>query len=361
MTSRVLPSTAARFAVIMAGGSGTRFWPLSRARRPKQFLALDGARTLLQQAADRLRGVVPAAHVLVVAPPELRALVRRQLPQVPTRNLLVEPAARGTAACLALAAAHVARRAPDALMAVVTADHVIHGARAFRAAFTRAFAVARDDGALVTFGVPPRGPETGFGYVQVGAPLAPRPAAAFRVRRFVEKPDARRAQRFLASGRWLWNAGMFAWRVDVFRAALEAHAPAVARAAEAMAQRGTAAARRAYARLDPVPVDVAVMERAARVVVVAAEFTWHDVGSWAAMDAVWGRDAAGNTQRGSPLLIDCRRTIVHADRRLVAVLGAEDLVIVDTPDALLVCPRARAQEVRRVVAALHARGYRAIS
>jgi len=352
MTIRARRATPPRYAVIMAGGAGTRFWPLSRARRPKQFLSLDGRQTLLQQAATRLRGVVPDDHVLVVAPPALAALVRRQLPALPRRNLVLEPSARGTAACLALAAAHVARRDPAALMAVVTADHIIRDRRAFRACFARAFAVAAADASLVTFGIPPSGPETGFGYVRLGAALVSARPRVFRAIRFVEKPDARTARRFVAARRWLWNAGMFAWQGEVFRAALAAQAPAVARAADALARRDTPAARRAYARLAPLPVDVAVMEKAPRIAVVEATFDWNDVGSWAAMPAVWGADAAGNTRRGDALLIDCRNTIVHAEGRLVTVLGAEDLVVVDTSDVLLVCPRSRAQEVRRVVAAL---------
>ncbi|MDX2168936.1 MAG: sugar phosphate nucleotidyltransferase [Deltaproteobacteria bacterium] len=353
----IAPRRAARprFAVVMAGGAGTRFWPLSRARHPKQFLRLDGPRTLLQESVFRLRGVVPARNVLVVAPPALAKLVRRQLPDLPPGNLVLEPSARGTAACLALAAAHVAQRDANALMAVVTADHVIRDRAAFRASFARAFAIATDDASLVTFGIPPAAPETGFGYVRLGEPLAARRPRVFRGEGFVEKPDLATARRYLASRRWLWNSGMFVWRVDVFRAALATHAAATMRVVDALAQRATAAARRAYGRLPAVPIDVAVMERAPRIAVVEATFDWNDVGSWAAMPALWGADAAGNTQRGEALLVDCRNTVVRAERRLVAVLGAQDLVVVDTPDVVLVCPRARVQEVRRLVAALRGR------
>ncbi len=344
----------ARYAVIMAGGAGTRFWPLSRAARPKQFLHLAGRGTMLQETAQRLRGVVPRRNVLVVAPPPHVRLVRAQLPWLPGANLIVEPAPRGTAACLALVAEHIARRAPEAGLVVLAADHAITDVAALRDGLRRAFDVA-EDGWLVTFGVPPTGPETGYGYVRVGPPIDRRRPRAWRARRFVEKPDLRRAKRMLASGDYRWNSGMFAWRVDVFRDALNRHAPAVAAATAALVGRGGAAARRAYARLPSEPVDVAVLERARRIAVVEATFDWSDVGSWAAMAELWGTDAAGNARRGDALLLDCRRTIVRADSRIVAVLGVEDLVIVDTPDALLVCTRARAQEVRQVVAAL-ARG-----
>ncbi|HSP96466.1 MAG TPA: sugar phosphate nucleotidyltransferase [Candidatus Dormibacteraeota bacterium] len=344
----------ARFAVIMAGGAGTRFWPLSRAARPKQFLHLAGRGTMLQETARRLRGVVPRERVLVVAPPAHVRLVRAQLPWLAADNLIVEPAPRGTAACLALVAAQVARRAPDAALVVLAADHAISDVAALRVCLRRAFAVA-DDGWLVTFGIPPTRPETGYGYVRVGAPLdRARPRAA-RALRFVEKPEARTARRFVAAGDYRWNSGMFAWRVDAFRAALARYEPAIAAAADAVAERGGAAARRAYGRLPSQPIDVALLEHARRIAVVDATFDWSDVGSWAAMAELWGTDGAGNARRGRALLLDCRDTIVQAGSRLVAVLGAEDLVVVDTPDALLVCPRTRAQEVRAVVAAL-ARG-----
>ena len=346
----------ARFAVIMAGGAGTRFWPLSRAARPKQFLQLTGRASMLQETARRLRGVVSPQRVLVVAPPAHVRLVRAQLPWLSPDNLIVEPQPRGTAACLALVAAHVARRDPAASLVVLAADHAIRDVAALRVCLRRAFGVA-EEGWLVTFGIPPTRPETGYGYVRVGTPLDGRRPRVARALRFVEKPDPRTAKRFVRAGDYRWNSGMFAWRVDVFRAALDRHAPAVAAAAEAMAERGDAAARRAFARLPHQPVDVAVLERARRIAVVDATFDWNDVGSWAAMAELWGADAAGNSQRGAAMLVDCRRTTVHAGTRLVAVLGADDLVVVDTPDALLVCPRDRAQDVRRVVAAL-ARGAR---
>ncbi|MGE3496834.1 MAG: mannose-1-phosphate guanylyltransferase [Candidatus Binatia bacterium] len=340
----------------MAGGAGTRFWPLGRARLPKQFLTLYGRRPMLVETAARLRGVVSPDAVLVVAPPALAPLVRAQLPRLPRRNLIIEPSARGTAACLALAAAHVARRAPTATMGVLTADHAIRDVAAFRAALRRGFAVAEDEW-LVTFGIRPTRPETGYGYIRLGSPLDRGVPRLFRAARFVEKPDRQTARRFLAGGRYRWNSGMFAWRADVFNAALARHAPRVARAAEMVARSGGVEAKRAYARLPTVPVDVAVLERAERIAVVEARFDWDDVGSWSAMPGLWGTDDAGNAARGRVLLLDCRDTIVHADRRLVAVLGGAGLVVVDTQDALLICPRDRAQEVRRVVDALAAHGH----
>jgi len=344
----------------MAGGVGTRFWPLSRRRRPKQFLAIDGTRTLLQATADRLRGVVPPARLLVVAPAGLAPLVRRQLPVLPRQNLVIEPAARGTAACIALAAAWIARRDPTASMSVFPADHVIADAARFRRCVDRAFAIAETAQCLVTLGIPPTSAETGYGYVEVGAALQRGTPAVNWVSRFIEKPDRARAARFLVSGRHLWNAGMFVWSVPVLRAALRRHAPAVSRVMERLIHpgRAAAAAARAFRRLPVESIDVALMERAGRVAVVGATFDWSDVGSWAAMAALWGADGSGNASRGDALLVDCDDTVVWGGTRLVAVVGGHDLVVVDSPDAVLVCSRSRSQEVRRVVDAL-ARGRRA--
>jgi mannose-1-phosphate guanylyltransferase len=350
-----------RYALIMAGGSGTRFWPQSRRRRPKQFLAVTGHRTLLQETAHRLRGLVPSSHLYVIAPRGLAQLIRAQLPRLPRANLLIEPSARGTAACLALASAHIGRREPRAVVASFPADHVIGGAAEFRACVRAAYAAAERAECLVTIGVQPRSAETGFGYIEVGRRRESKRTgsslAAGRVPevrpaiRFVEKPDRRTAERFVASGRHLWNAGMFVWQVAVFAAVLRRHAPAIARAVDAVL-RGGAARRRAYDALPVAPVDTAVMERARRIVVVRATFDWSDVGSWGAMAALWGTDAQGNATRGAALLIDCHDTVVFGEQRLVAVLGARDLVVVDSADAVLVCPRSRAQDVRRLVEAL---------
>jgi mannose-1-phosphate guanylyltransferase len=351
-----------RYAVLMAGGAGTRFWPHSRRRRPKQFLAVQGARTLLQETARRLHGLVPPARVVVVAPRALAPLVRRQLPALPRGNLLIEPAPRGTAACLALAAAWIAHRAPDASMAVFPADHAIRDAERFRGCVRRGFEIAEVERCLVTFGIPPTSAETGYGYVQVGAALRRGTPRVHWAARFVEKPGRATAQRLLDSGGYLWNSGMFVWRVPVLQAELRSHAPRVARVMDALGGGApAAAARRAFRRLPVVSIDVALMERAERVAVVRATFDWSDVGSWDAMAALWGADAAGNARRGHVLLVDCRDTVAYGATRLVAVVGGVDLIVVDSPDAVLVCPRGRAQDVRQVVDALGRGRYRRLA
>jgi mannose-1-phosphate guanylyltransferase len=358
MSTRDAQGGRRRYAVIMAGGSGTRFWPQSRRRLPKQFLSIDGGRTLLQATAARLRGFVSPAHIVVVAPGELAPLVRRQLPTLPRQNVVIEPAARGTAGCLALAAAWISQRDPAAAMAVFPADHTIGNEAQFRRCVARAFETAETEDCLVTFGIPPTRPETGYGYIEVGEPLQRGVPRVHWVARFIEKPDRATAQRLIGSGRHLWNSGMFVWRVTILHEALQRHAPEVGRVLELFSDRrraATPAAQRVYRRLPGESIDVALMERATRVAVISATFAWDDVGSWAAMRALWGVDPDGNASRGEALLIDCRDTVVYGATRLVAVVGANDLVVVDSPDAVLVCPRDRAQEVRRVVDAL-ARG-----
>lgn len=345
-----------RYAVVMAGGSGTRFWPQSRRRRPKQFLTVSGRASLLQETVARLRGVVAPERVLVVASREVAPLIREQLPRLRSENLVIEPAARGTAPCLALTAACIAERDPDATMAVFPADHVIAPRIDFQRCVRLAFATAEKERCLVTFGIAPTHAETGYGYIRVGAPRRRTRPRLFWASRFVEKPDAATARRYLEEGGYLWNSGMFVWRVDVLRAAVEEHAPAIAgalwRAAGGPRRRDW---RSRYVALRGVSIDVAVMEKAERVAVVEGAFSWNDVGSWDAVASLLPTDGDNNACRGDVLQIDCRNTVVYGDDRLVAMLGVEDLVVVETADALLICPRGRSQEVRRLVEALASR------
>lgn len=366
-------SELSRYAVIMAGGSGTRFWPRSRRALPKQFLPVRGRSSLLQDTVRRLDRLVPMSRVLVVAAAELVPLIREQLPKLPSANILIEPAARGTAACLAFAAACVAEREENALMAVFPADHVVADMRRFRLAIGAGFRAAEKQSCLVTVGIAPSSAETGYGYIEVGQPLGRRTARVSWAAKFHEKPDRETAESYFNSGRYLWNAGMFIWRLDVFQRAIEEHVPAIAHAvrrskwtvrrskqatrrAKPMAGRMQTepkpASQRLYRALAPLSIDVAVLEREGRVAVVRADFGWSDVGGWGAMADLWGVDSFGNASRGDTLLIDCAGTIAYGGDRLVALLGVDDLIVVDSPDALLVCAKGRAQEVRRVVNAL---------
>jgi mannose-1-phosphate guanylyltransferase len=347
---------SSRYAVVLAGGSGTRFWPRSRARAPKQLLPIVGERSMLQETLARISPPLPASRVVVVTARGHAAAVRAQLPRAVHGGLLIEPVGRNTAPAIALAALHVARRTPEASMAVFPADHAIGRVAQFRADLRLAFALAERTGALVTLGVRPAHPETGYGYIRWGRPLTGTRGRAAWVEAFVEKPIRRRAQALLATGRALWNAGIFVWRVDVILAALRRLLPDVMTPLESAFEAGGRALAAAYPRLPAVSIDVGVLERASRVAVVRAHFPWSDVGSWASLAALRAGSNGRNALRGRTLPIDSRGCIVDGGDRLVALLGVEDLVVVDTPDALLVCRKERAQDVRLVVEALRRRG-----
>jgi mannose-1-phosphate guanylyltransferase len=335
----------------MAGGSGTRFWPRSRRLVPKQLLPVLGSQSLLQETVKRLRGFVPTEQILIVTHRDHATAVRRQLPDVPRGNVLVEAIARNTAPCLALAALEIERRAPGAVFVSVPADHAIADVAEFRATLLEAMAWAAAEPVAVTIGIRPTAPETGYGYIHVGAARAGRTA---RVRAFVEKPDAARARRFLAGRKHLWNSGMFAWRTTTILALLDRLLPDVMRPLRAAmakpARQRDAALARAYARVPSISIDYGVMEHARDVLVVAGAFGWNDVGSWAALAEIPGAAAS------QVIPVDADGSVVFGNGRLVAVVGLEDVIVVDTPDAVLVCHRDRAQDVRRVVDELGRRG-----
>ncbi len=348
--------TVLRHAVVMAGGSGTRFWPRSRLRVPKQLLAITGRRSLLADTLRRVRPLVPARRTYVVTGASHAAAVRREAHGLPRGNVLVEPEGRNTAAAIALAALRLAASSPNGVMLVLPADHAVGDAVAFRDTLARAMAVAEATDRLVTIGVPPTYPETGYGYIQVGAALDARVGGAHAVARFLEKPDRERATTLIAGGDVLWNAGIFAWRVERILTELRRLVPDVLEPLEAACRRGTAQAlARAYRRVPAISIDTGVLERADDVAVVPATFPWSDVGSWAAVADLWRNGDATNAVRGTAVMVDSDGCVVDAGSRLVALVGVKDFVVVDTPDALLVCPKGRAQDVRLVVDELRRR------
>ena len=353
------------YAVIMAGGRGERFWPLSRSARPKQFLDIFGGRPLIGHAADRLRGVVPPDHLFVVTSADLVDATREALPELPPSQIVGEPCRRDTAAACALGTELVASLSGDdsATLAILTADQLMGDIDAFRRTLSDAFRLVADRPVIATIGIAPTHPATGFGYIEAAEPLPLDGAGTEfrRVARFVEKPDAATAERYLAGGRHFWNSGMFLWSVRTFRDALRRHRPALADAFAALAPRigapdFPAALAAAYAPMERISIDYAVMEHADNIVMARGTFAWDDVGSLSAIPAHFPADADGNVAIGTCALRDASRDIVvsRENGHLVAVFGASDLVVVHTPDATLVCPRSRAAELKALVAQIGA-------
>lgn len=357
------------YAVIPAGGSGTRLWPASRTEHPKFLHHLTGSeRTLLQATADRLETLAPPARTYVVTGVAHAAGVSRQLPALPVENILVEPSPRDSCAALGLAAMVIARREPDAVMGAFAADHLVRHQDRFVTAVRTAMDTAAD-GYLITIGITPTRPETGYGYLRCGGPLDGGPAKL--VSEFKEKPSREVAEEYAASGRYLWNAGMFVWTVRAFLAELERQQPELHSGLSKIVEAWDGSRREAvlgevWPTLPKISVDYAVMEGAAaanRVATVQCDLGWTDVGDFHALGEVLPSDATGNVVvtgdgAGETLLLDSHDTVlVPRSGRLIAALGVTDLVVVDTPDAVLVCPRNRAQDVKKLVQKLRETGH----
>jgi mannose-1-phosphate guanylyltransferase len=343
-------------AVIPAGGAGTRLWPRSRRSTPKHVLPFaDRGRPLLRATYDRATAVADDVYVLTET--RQREIIASVLPEVDAAHLILEPSARGTTNAFGLATLTLNERAPGAVMIALPADHVVHGSAAVAKAVRTAVKAAAGTASLVTVGLKPTFPSTGLGYIH-----APGRATrgTLRVRRFVEKPTLATARRFLREGGYYWNLAWFSWLLPVFIEELERHAPRLVKGLrQVVAARDSGnlqAAAELYARLPVEVVDRSVMEKTDRLLLVPAEFEWGDIGNWAELAARVRSDANGNSVEGESILIDTRNSVVLGDRRLIAAIGLEDVIIVDTDDALLVCPRSRAQDVKAVVEALRRAG-----
>ncbi len=360
------PSPAERFAVVMAGGGGTRFWPVSRRSRPKQFLRVLGERTLLEQAVERLRPAVPDDNILIVTTQPFVSDVRALLPWLPDANILTEPQPRNTAAAIALGTIEARRRCAGALVAAVPSDHAVADEDAFARVALSAFRWAAT-GTIVTLGITPVRPETAYGYIRFGDFAAwpggePPEHAARRIEAFVEKPSGEVAAQYLREGRYLWNAGMFFFPAAVLLEEIRAHMPDLYDALERIVPAlGTSmldhVLRDTYRNLPSVSIDYGVMEHTHRIVVIPCKFGWSDVGSWNALEAFKEPDS-DNATWGDVVVVDARGNVIYADRgNVAAVLGVEDLVVAISAGRVLVCPKSRAQEVRQIVAALEERGW----
>jgi mannose-1-phosphate guanylyltransferase len=354
------------FPVIMAGGSGTRFWPLSRRDRPKQFLPLVGDVPLLRATVDRLPPLARLDRTFVVCGPGHVAAVRRMVRRLPRDNVVVEPCARNTAPCVGLAALHVRARDPRGVMAMLPSDHHIARPDAFRTALEAAAGVA-EKGSIATIGIHPGRPETGYGYLKVGPKLpavgkARGALAPHRVDRFVEKPDVVTAARYLAEGTYLWNSGIFVFRVDVILEEIRRAMPVLGEQLEVIDRAlGTPAYARTLKRVFPdcpsISIDFGVMEKSRRIAVVPAEFGWSDVGSFSALSEVRPGDPEGNVVQGEGLVVEGKdNVVVGHGRRPLVVVGLDGVVAVDAGDAILVVRRDRSQDVRKAVDELRRRG-----
>lgn len=346
---------ANRYVVIMAGGRGERFWPQSRLARPKHLLPIVGESALLVQTIERLLPLVPAERVLIITNRQQAAAIRELCPMLPAENIVAEPVGRDTAAAVGLALVLVRRRDPEATFAMLPADHVIHDSVTFRADLDRAFAAAEREPLIVTLGIRPTEPATGFGYIQRGAARA-GVEGLHDVTRFVEKPLLEVAQGYLASGDYLWNAGMFFWRVPVVAAAFAQHVPDLwaelgrLDAALAAGRPLEAVLGELYPTLKKISVDYALIEKAKNVAVIPARFDWDDVGAWPAVMRHFPADAAGNVLRGLATVENAAgNLVVSTSDHLVAVLGVQDLIVVHTPDATLVCPKEKSQEIKALL------------
>jgi mannose-1-phosphate guanylyltransferase len=360
MLSRFMSN--ALHAVILAGGSGTRFWPLSRRDHPKQLLALAGSRTLLQGTWDRVRQLASADAVHVVTAGTLAPAIAEQLPELGAARLVVEPEPRDTAIAIGLAAGLIHREDPDAVLVVTPADHVVTPDAAFAAAVREAAALAAARGAIVTLGVRPRSAHVGYGYIRRGQPLPG--ARAYGVLAFEEKPDRAKAEGFVRGGEHLWNCGVFVWKASTVLAQLEQHLPATRAAIARIVAAWDGPARDAtlraeYAAARRISIDYAVLEKARDIVVIEVDYEWSDVGSWSAVAELHAgqADASGNVARGAPFVgVAARRCFVQGDGRLVAVIGLDDVAVVQTKDATLICPLDQAEAVKDLVKSLTERG-----
>ncbi len=350
-------------AVIMAGGSGTRFWPMSRSSLPKQFLPLAGSeRSLIQVTAERVEPLVGSRGVMVVTADSQKELVLEHLPQA---CVLIEPVPRNTSPCIGYAAVQVLRTLGDIPMLCLPADHVVSGQKEITEVYARGIRLALEQDVLVTIGIQPGHPETGYGYIRRGEPYVSDEGEAYQVRQFVEKPDAQTAVRYVESGEYFWNSGMFIWRPSVILKAIAQHLPALKvqldKIGESLGQPdGYSLAAEAYGAIAPVSIDTGVLEKAKHVIMLPGNtFAWSDVGAWSSWAEVLrkdGRNSADNYTKGDVLLLDSRGCTIVGEKRLIAGVGLSDLVIIDTADALLICRADCSQDVKKIVDQLKAKG-----
>lgn len=343
------------YAVILAGGSGERFWPMSTTKRPKQFLAIPSGKPLICEAVERIEKLIPERQIFIITRKDLVGMVHAVLPNFPRKNIVGEPYGRDTAAAIALAAGLVKSRNPSAGFCVLTSDHLIKDRDIFLKTLSDALKLALASDCLITIGIKPAFPSTGFGYIEVGQKTKPAGQTCFfQVKRFVEKPDLPTAKKYVQSGKFYWNSGMFIWAVPVLEAAMAKHCPQLIE----LIKKVSAAAGKSffdkmlekeYAGLEKISVDYALMEKAGNIVMARSTFRWDDVGSWAALESHCEKDAHNNVIVGNGEVFDANGNIVVAEDGLIALVGVRDLVVVRSGAATLVCAKNKAQEIKHLV------------
>jgi mannose-1-phosphate guanylyltransferase len=342
-------------AIIMAGGSGTRFWPLSRKTRPKQFLDIVSSRSMIEETVARLLPLIPPKDIFTIADGDQTAALRDLLPDLPKRNFLVEPLARNTAPSLMLATAHAYLQDPETVIAALAADHLIRDPDRFLSKLQSGAKAAYSGDRIVTFGIPPAFPSTGYGYIHFSREKGKRIGGEpfFPVLEFKEKPGRAEAECFLADGNYYWNSGMFLWRADVFARKLRRYAPKFfpfwERMLDALEKKNRKGLRSVFEEIPALSIDYALMEKAKGVLVCTGDFGWSDVGAWSSLYEVWPPDEAGNADKGKKLVLDSQGCLVYAPGKLTVLVGVKDLIVVDAGDALLICRKDLDQKVKDIV------------
>ncbi len=344
-------------AVIMAGGRGTRFWPRSREKKPKHLLDIISHRTIIQETVDRILPLIEPANILIVTGRKHARMLIKQLPEIPLENIIIEPEGKNTAPCIGLAALHIQKKAGDDIMVVLPSDHAIADTDKFLQVINTAVQTAANEDALVTIGIKPTSPQTGYGYIERGDSIESGTAEeVYRVKSIREKPDFKRASEFVKSGKFYWNSGMFIWKASTILKSISCFLPDLSSGLDtinkALGLPGEkAAVRRIYKNLVPISIDYGVMEKADNVYTVKGDFGWSDVGSWDALWEISARDKNGNAVIGGSNVISEESTgcLVYSPKKLVALAGVKDLIVVETKDALLICPKGNSQDVKKIV------------
>lgn len=345
----------------MAGGRGTRFWPRSREKKPKHLLDITSEKTIIQETVDRIRPLIDPKDILIVTGAKHARELAGQLPDIPEQNILIEPVGRNTAACIGLAAVHIAKKVKDDVMVVLPSDHAIGNPKEYRSVLKAAIRTARTQDGLVTIGIQPSQPHTGFGYLEGGASVGLSGGHDVRrVKSIREKPDEALARKFVRSGRFYWNSGMFVWKTSAILRQIREHLPDLYDGLMTISDAlGTASAKRVvgrvYRRQASISIDYGVMEKAENVFVIPAEFGWSDVGSWDALWDISTKDDRGNAVlKGAAVLEDSDNTLIYSPEKLVAMVGVRDVIVVETKDAILICKKGRSQDVKKIVDVLEA-------